>query len=151
MATVSTEGKRCRRDFSSSIGPSEGNLVERFRPETLRGACHHAAAQGTVELGGWIVVRERPHHHALQAALHQVAAGRSEQAAAKAQALEFGTQIKLVDLAVEMQAAGAVAAVIGVACDLVAEHQHADAAALADRAVPPLRTAAVDQLLQFGA
>src|SRR5258708_2921976 len=35
--------------------------------------------------------------------------------------------------------------------DLVAEHQHADAAALADRAIPPLRAAPVDQLLQLRA
>src|ERR1700727_1143421 len=50
-----------------------------------------------------------------------------------------------------MKAARAVAAVIGIAGNLVAEYQHADAAALADRAVPPLRAAAVDQLLQLGA
>ena len=66
----------------------------------------------------------------------EVAPGGGEQPAAEAEALEFRTQIKLVDLAFEMQAAGAVAAVIGVARDLVAEHQHADAAALADRADP---------------
>src|SRR5258705_13161554 len=74
-----------------------------------------------------------------------------EPPAAEAEALKLGAQIKLVDLAFEMQAARAVAPVIGVARDLFAEHQPADAAALADRAIPPLRAAAVDQLLQLGA
>src|SRR6185437_13023514 len=98
-----------------------------------------------------IVVRERPDYHALQAALGEVALGGGEQAAAEAEALEFRTQIQLVDFAFEMQAAGTVAAVIGIACDLLAKHQHADAAALADGRIPPLRAAAVDQLFQLGA
>jgi len=46
--------------------------------------------------------------------------------------------------------AGAIAAIIGVARDLVAERQHADAAAFSDRGIPPLRAAAVDQLFEFG-
>src|SRR6478672_11920216 len=132
-------------------GPGEGNLVERFGPELLRGARHHAAAKRAIELGRQIIVGKRPDYHALQAALRQIASRGIEQAAAEAEALEFRAQIKLVDLAFEVQAAGAVAAVIGIARDLVAEHQHADAAALADRAVPPLRAAAVDQLFQLGA
>src|SRR5262249_13232894 len=64
---------------------------------------------------------------------------------------EFRPQIELVDFAVVVEAAGAVAAVIGVARDLVAELQQRDAAALADGAVPPGRAAAVDELFQFGA
>src|SRR5712675_395355 len=135
----------------NSVGPGEGDLVERLGPELLRGAGDHAAAEGAVEFRRRIVVGERPDHHALQPALHQIAPGGGEQAAAKAEALEFRPQVELVDLAFEVQAAGAVAAVVGVAGDLVAEHQHADAAALADRAVPPMRAAAVDQLLEFGA
>src|SRR5580693_8248732 len=135
----------------TSIGPGEGDLVERFGPEFLRGARDHAAAEGTIELGRGIVVGQRPDHHALQAALQQVAPRCSEETAAEAEALEFRPQIKLVDLAFEVQAARAVAAVVGVARDLVAEYQHADAAALADCRVPPLRAAAVDQLLQFSA
>src|SRR6476620_4475205 len=133
------------------IGPGEGNLVERFGPELLRGARHHAAAERAIELGRRIIVGKRPDYHALQAALRQIAPRGVEQPAAEAEPLEFRTQIKLVDLAFEVQAAGAIAAVIGVACDLVGEYQHADAAALADRAVPPLRAAAVDQLFQLGA
>src|SRR5262245_23508767 len=50
-----------------------------------------------------------------------------------------------------MQAARAVASVIGVARDLLAELQQRDAAAFADRAVPPSSPAAIDQPLQFGA
>src|SRR6185312_2418132 len=134
-----------------SVGPGEGDFIERFGPEFLRGAGYHPAAERAVELRRRVVVRERPNHHALQPALHQIAPGGGEQAAAKAEALEFRPQIELVDLAFEMQAAGAVAAVIGVARHLVAEHQHADAAALADRAVPPLRAATVDELFELGA
>src|SRR5260370_17471223 len=96
-----------------------------------------------------MVVGERPDDHAFQAALQQVASCGGEQPAAEAEALKLGAQIKLVDLAFEMQAARAVAAVIGIARDLFAEHQHADAAALADRAIPPLRAAAGVQLLHL--
>src|SRR5579859_5087541 len=92
------------------IGPGEGDLVERLRPESFRRTRHHAAAERAIKFGGGIVVRERPDHHALQAALRQIALGGGEQAAAEAEALEFRAQIKLVDFAFEMQAAGAVAA-----------------------------------------
>src|SRR5262249_48334590 len=91
----------------------------------------------------------RPNHHALQPALSEVALGGGEQAAAKTEPLEFRPQIELVNLALEMQAACTVTAVISIARDLVAEHQHADAAALADRRVPPLRAAAIDQLREL--
>ena len=131
-------GKAAGYAYSSSISPSEGNLVERLRPEALGRARHHAAAQGPVEFGRGIVIRQRPDDHALEAALHQVAAGCGEQATPEAETLEFRTQIQLVNLAVEMQAAGAVAAVVGIARDLVAEDQNADTATLADRAVPTL-------------
>jgi hypothetical protein len=47
--------------------------------------------------------------------LHQVALGRGEKPAAETEALKLGAQIELVDLAFEMQAARAVAAVIGIA------------------------------------
>src|SRR4051794_12669601 len=130
-----------------SVAPGEGNLVERLRPEFLRRTRDHAAAEGAVKLRRRIVVGQCPDHHALQPALQQVAPRGGEEPAAEAETLEFRPQIELVDLAFEVQTAGAVAAVIGIACDLVAEHQHADAAALADRTVPPLRAAAVDQLL----
>src|SRR5882724_3429693 len=136
--------------YRTSVSPGEGDLVERLRPEFLRGPRHHPPAEGAVEFGRMYVVGERPDHHALQAALHQVALGRGEKPSAETEALKLGAQIELVDLAFEMQAARAVAAVIGIARDLVAEHQHADAAALADRAVPPLRAATVDQLLELG-
>src|SRR6266404_324573 len=136
---------------SASVGPGESDLIERFGPELLGGAGHHAAPERAVEFRGGVVIGQRPDHHALQPALHQVAPSGGEQAAAEAEALEFRPQIELVDLALEMQAAGAVAAVIGVARDLVAEHQHADAAAFADRAVPPLRAATVNQFFELGA
>src|ERR1700749_104162 len=127
----------------SLVGPGEGDLVERLGAELFRRARHHAAAEGAVELRRRIVVGQRPDHHALEDALQQVAAGRGKGAAAEAEALEFRAQIKLVDLALEMKAAGAVAAVIGIARDFVTEYQHANAAAFADRAIPPLRSAAV--------
>src|SRR6202140_3520671 len=143
-------GKPGNDKKQSSVAPGEGNLVERFGPELLRGAGDHAAAQRPVKLRRRFVVGQRPDYHALQAALQEVAARGGEQPAAEAEALKFGAQIKLVDLAFEMQAARAVAAVIGIARDLVAEHQHPAAAALSDRAIPPLRAAAVDQLSQPG-
>src|SRR5262249_45202729 len=62
----------------------------------------------------------------------------------------FRPQVELVDLAVVVEAAGAVAAVIGIAGDAVAERQHRDPAAFANRAVPPLRAAPVDQLVELG-
>ena len=96
-----------------------------------------------------VVVGKRPHHQALQAALDQILARGGEQAAAEAQSLEFGPQIKLVDLAVVEQAARAVASVIGVAGNAVAELQDGDAAAFADSRVPPVRAAAVDQLVEL--
>src|SRR5882762_6403563 len=141
-AKVGFEVLRARQ---SSIGPGEGDLVERLGPEFLRRARDHTAAEGAVKLRRGIVVGERPDHHALQAALQQVASCGSKQPAAEAETLKLRSQIKLVDLAFKVQAARAVAAVIGIARDLVAEHQHADATALADRAVPPLRAATVDQ------
>src|SRR6195256_6901052 len=144
-------GSTCFEPRRNSIGPGEGDLVERLGPEFLRRARDHAATEGAVKLRRDMVVGERPDPHALQAALQQVAPCGSEQPAAEAETLKFRPQIKLVDLAFEVQAARAVAAVIGITRDLVAEHQHADAAALADRAVPPLRAAAGDQLLQLGA
>src|SRR5690242_15533366 len=134
-----------------SVRPGERDLVERLRPEPLRGARHHATAEHAVEFGSRLVVRERPDHHALQPALGEVALGGREQTPAEAEALEFRTQVKLVDFAFEMQAAGAIAAVVGIAGDLVAKHQYADAAALADCRIPPLRAAAVDQLFQLAA
>src|SRR5262249_38490628 len=97
----------------ASIGPGEGDLVERFRPEFFQGTRHHAAAEGAVEFGCGLVVGERPDHHAPQPALREVALGRGEQTSAEAEALEFRAQIQLVDLALKMQTARAVAAVIG--------------------------------------
>src|ERR1700733_2150862 len=103
------------RSSPESICPGESDLVERLRPELLRGARHHAAAERAIEFGSGIVVGERPHHHALQPALREVALGRGEQAAAEAKSLELGTKIEFVNFAFEVQAARAVAAVIGVA------------------------------------
>src|SRR5262249_46312186 len=140
------------KDFASdlSMRPGERNLVENPSSELLRRLRHHAAAEAAVEVERRLVVGQCPHHHALQPALRQVTLGGREQPPAEAEALEFGAQVKFVDLAVEMQAPRAVAAVVGVAGDLVAEHQYADAAAFSDRAGPPLRAATVDQLGELG-
>src|SRR5690348_18125686 len=86
---------------TSSIGPGEGDLVERFRPEPLRGASDHAAAKGAVKFGGGVVVRERPDHHATQAALAEVPLGGGEEAPAEAQTLKFRAQIELVDFTLD--------------------------------------------------
>src|SRR5947209_5516126 len=132
-----------------SVGPGEGNLVQRLGAELLGGSRNHAAAEGAIKLCRGIVVGKRPDHHAFQAAVQKIAPCRGKQPSSEPEALEFRPQIKLVDLAFEMQAARAIAAVIGIARNFVAEHQHADAATFADPAVPPLRATAVDQFLQF--
>src|SRR5262249_17426512 len=56
-----------------------------------------------------------------------------------------------VDFAVVVQAACAVAAVVGIARDLIAECQHRNAAAFPDGAIPPFRSAPADQLVEFHA
>ena len=119
--------------------------------EALGGTRNRAAAERAIELDGRIVVGQRPDHQAAQAALGEIAPGRGEQPAAEAQALEFRPQVEFIDLAVVGEAAGAVAAVIGVTGDALGEHQERDAAALADGGFPPGRSAPADQLLEFRA
>src|SRR5690606_40722437 len=121
--------------------PGVGDLVERLRPEPLRRARDRAAAERAIEFNGRLVVGQRPDHHALQAALPEILARGIEQAAAETQTLKLGPQVKLVDLAVIEKAAGAVASVIGVAGNLLAELQERDAAAFADRGIPPVGAA----------
>src|SRR5713226_6858406 len=141
---------RVRDTRSWSAIPGECDLIEHAGSEPLGGARHRLARERAVKADCRLVVRERPDHQALQPALHQVTPCRGKELAAEAEALEFRPQIKLVDLPVVVQAARAVAPVIGVAGDAIAEGQHGDAAALADRAVPPLRAVPVDQLLELG-
>src|ERR1700744_1209155 len=86
------KGGKPGNDNAGSVGPGERDLVERLRPELLRGARDHTAAERAIEFGGGIVVGERPDHHALQAALRQIALGRGEQAAAETESLELRPQ-----------------------------------------------------------
>src|SRR5215831_554344 len=134
-----------------SIAPAERDLVEHPGAEFFRRPRHRLAAQRAIELDGVFVFRQRPHDQRFQRALRQIAPRRREQPPAKAQALVFRPQIKLVDFTVVIETARAVAAVIGVARDLIAELQERDAAALADRAVPPCRAAPIDEPPEFGA
>jgi hypothetical protein len=60
-------------------------------------------------------------------------------------------KIQFVDFAFIKQAARAIAAVIGVARDLIAESENGDAAALVNGAIPPIGAAARDQLVEFDA
>ena len=124
---------------SASAIPAEGDLVENARAEFFRRAGDRLAAKRAIKLDGGVVFRQRPDDQRFQPALRQVAARGGEQAAAEAEPLEFGPQVELVDLAVIIEAARAIAPVIGVARDLVAELQERDAAAFANRAVPPRR------------
>src|SRR5450830_1250810 len=137
-----------RRDRGSRL-PGVGDLVEHLGAEALGRAGDRAAAERAIEFHRPLVVGERPYNQALQAALDQILARGGKQAAAEAEALVFRTQVQLVDLAVIEQAARAVAPVIGVAGDAVTELQDGDAAALADGAVPPIRPAPVDQLVEL--
>src|SRR6266516_2679535 len=138
--------RACR---NRSAGPGEGDFVEGAGAEPFGGAGHRLAAERPIEADGRLVVRERPDHQALQPALHQVAPRRGEQLAAEAEALEFRPQVELVDFAVVIQAARAVAPVIGITGHAFAECQHHDPAAFANRAVPPCRAAPVDQLVEL--
>src|SRR6185436_15100269 len=140
----------CRRTATNLVLPAERDLIEALRPEALGRARDRAAAERLVESDRRLVVGQRPAHQALQPALRQVAPRRGEQAAAEAEPLEFRTEIKLVDLAVIEQAARAVAPVIGIARDAIAEAEQRHAAAFGDRVLPPARAAPADQLLQFG-
>src|SRR6266508_3979988 len=111
-------GQYARADL---FGPGEGDLVEGAPAESFGGTRHRLAAERTVEADGLLVVRERPHHQAAEPALYQVAPRRGEQLAAEAEPLEFRPQIELVDLPVVIEAARAVAPVIGVAGHAFAE------------------------------
>src|SRR5258708_18796879 len=107
-----------------SVAPGERNLFETAAAKALRGSRDRLAAERTVELHRGLVVGQRPDHQALQSALRQIAPRRGEQPAAETQALILRAQIQLVDLAVIEQAARAVAAVVGVARDVVAEREN---------------------------
>src|SRR5262249_4141713 len=122
---------------SRSAIPAESDLGQDACAKPLGGSRHRLAGKRAVEAYGRLVVRERPDHQALQPALRQVAPGRGEQLAAKAKPLKLRTQIKLVDFAIVIEAACAVAAIIGVARDALSESEHGDPAAFANRAVPP--------------
>src|SRR5207249_10955986 len=98
-----------------------------------------------------LVVGERPDDEALQPALRKVAPRRREQAAAKPQPLKFRAEVKLVDFAVVKKTACAIAAVIRITGNAIAELQQRDAAALGDGVLPPAGSAAADQLFQLGA
>src|SRR4029077_778386 len=108
------------------------------------------AAERLVERNRRLVVAERPDHQALQSALREVAPRRREQPPAEAEPLELRAEIELVDLAVVEQAARAIAPVVGIARDAIAELQQRDAAPFGDGILPPARTAPADQLLEFG-
>src|SRR5262249_25265763 len=132
-----------------SAGPGEGDFVEGAGAEPFGGTRHRLAAERPIEADGRLVVRERPDHQALQPTLHQVAPRRGEQLAAEAETLEFRPQVELVDFAVVIQAARAVAPVIGITGHAFPERQHHDPAAFANRAVPPQRAAPVDELVEL--
>src|SRR5262245_38799185 len=137
------------RVLSRSVLPGVGDLVQGLAAESLGGARDRAATQIAVEIDRGFVVGERPDHQAVHAALGEIAPCRLKQLAAKAETLKFGTQIELINLAVVIQAACAIATVVGVARHRVAEDQNGDAAAAPDRAFPPRRAATIDQLVEF--
>src|SRR5262249_54107561 len=127
----------------------EGNLVEALAAEALGGTGDCAATEVAVEVHCGFVIREGPYDEAVETALHEVAARPHEQLSAKPQALEFRPQIKLVDFSVVIEAARAIAAVIGVARNVVAKHENGDPASIADRVFPPGRPPPVDELVEF--
>src|SRR5204862_389744 len=106
---------------------AERDLIEALLPEAFGRTRHRPAAERLVETHRRVVVGERPHHEALQSALREVAPRRGEQPAAEAEPLKFRAEIKLVDLAVVEQAARAIASVVRIARDTIAELQQRDA------------------------
>src|SRR5271155_4292670 len=138
-------------ELAASAIPAERHLIEHASAEFFRTARHRLAAERAVELDRGLVLRKRPDDERFQRALRQIAARGGEQAPAEAEPLEFRPQVKLVKLAVIIQAARPVAPVIGIAGDLVAKLQQRNTAAFADRRVPPCRSAAVDQFFKFAA
>src|SRR5258708_3212275 len=106
---------------SSLVLPAERHLIEALGPEALRGARDRAAAERLVERHRRIVVGQRPDHQGLQPALREIAPRRREQAPSESQSLEFGAEVELVDLAVVEQAARAVAPVVRITRDPIAE------------------------------
>src|SRR5262249_35507105 len=68
---------------------------------------------------------------------------------AEPETLVLGPQIEFVDFTVVEQAACTIASVIGVARHALTKLQDGDAATLADRGVPPVRPATVDQFVEF--
>ena len=129
----------------------KATLSRSLGSEPLGRAGDRLAAERTVELDRGFVVRQRPHHEALQAALREVLARRGEELAAEAEPLEFRAQVDFVDFAIVVEAACAVAAIVGVPGHAVAEGDDRDPTAFADRAVPPVGAAPVDELVQLGA
>src|ERR1700738_4714636 len=98
-----------RRNFKSAalVLPAERDFIQALGAEFFRRARDRTAAERAVEADRRSVIGERPDDEAFQPALRKVAPRRREQAAAKAEPLKFRTEVKLVDLAVVEQAAGA--------------------------------------------
>src|SRR5439155_2215705 len=161
FAGAESDDRRPTTDHGGQIGtssavrfsalPGEGHLVEHLAAEALGGTCDRLAANRAVELDRGSVIRQSPYYQAVQPALPKIAAYGGEQFAAEAKTLELGTQIELVDFAIIVEAAGAIAPVIGVSRHGLAEHQDGDPAAFADGAVPPVGAAPVDELVEFRA
>src|SRR5262249_9117141 len=84
-----------------------------------------------------------------QTALVEILARSGEQSTPKSEALELRPQVNLINLTVIKQTARSVAPVVGITGNSFAKLQDRDAAALADRRIPPVRSAAVDQLVEF--
>ena len=110
---------------TSSAVPAEGDLVEHARAEFFRRAGDGLAAERAIELDRGVVFRQRPDDQAFNPLCARSRRAAVNRRAAEAEPLKFGPQIELVDFAVVVQAARAVASVIGVARDLVAERQDA--------------------------
>jgi len=136
---------------TGSVLPAERHLIEALGAEALRGARDRAAAERLVEADRRLIVGQRPDHQAFEPALRKIAPRRRKQPSPEAKPLEFRAEIKLVDLAIVEQTARAIAPVVRVTRDAIAELQQRNAASLGDGVLPPARTAPADQLFQFGA
>src|SRR5262249_17877204 len=68
---------------------------------------------------------------------------------AEAKSLKFRAQIDLINFAIVKQAACPVPSVVGVAGNALSELENCNPAAFADRRIPPVGAAAIDELVEL--
>ena len=86
--------------------PGEGDLIQHLGAKPFRRARDRLAAQRAIERNGRLVVRQRPHHQAVQAALSEIAAHRLEQQRAVLVAIIVGHPGRIIAAGIKRNGAG---------------------------------------------